>query len=184
MLGRKGSHSIPALAKPPAFEAIQWARETPAPEAAPHDIPSLVDFIVERYHRTHLRDLTHAVRLAREIEQLYAADPACPMGLADHLSTLAVDLEAHQWREETTLFPMLRIGTPNCLAFVARRLVDDHLQLDLQVMALGGFTRRFRPSFEAPLCWQALSVLCRKLEADLREHARLEHEILFAMLAT
>lgn len=173
---------MPALAKTPAFEAIQWAPETPALEAAPHDIPSLVEFIVERYHRTHLRDLPHAIRPARQVEDLYAADPACPVGLADHLSVLAVDLEAHQWREETTLFPMLRIGTPNCLAFVARRMVDDHQQLDLQVMALEGFTRRFRPSFEAPLCWQALSVLCRKLESDLRAHAHLEHEILFTML--
>ena len=175
---------MPALAKTSAFEAFQCGPEAPALGTAPHDIPSLVDFIVERYHLTHLRDLPHAIHLARQVEQLYAADPTCPRGLADHLSTLAVDLEAHQWREETTLFPMLRIGTPNCLAFVARRMVDDHLQLDLQVMALEGFTRRFRPSFEAPLCWQALSVLCRKLEADLREHAHLEHEILYAMLVT
>ncbi len=149
-----------------------------ANDSAPTDIPALIDFIVERYRRTHLRELPDAIRLARQVEQLHAADPDCPLGLADHLGALAVELEAHQWREETTLSPMLRIGTTNCLAFVARRMMDDHVQLEMQVMALQGFTRRFRPSFEAPFCWQALSVLCRKLESDLREHAQLEHEIL------
>lgn len=153
-----------------------------ANDMAPNGVPALLDRIVERYHRAHLRELPDAIRLARRVEQLYAADPDCPLGLADHLSALASELEAHQWREETTLFPMLRIGTPNCLEFVARRMMDDHVSMDLQLMALEHFTKRFRPSFEAPFCWQALSFMCRKLETDLREHARLEHQVLYALL--
>jgi iron-sulfur cluster repair protein YtfE (RIC family) len=49
-------------------------------------------------------------------------------------------------------------------------------------MTLQRFTKRFRPSFEAPFCWQALSFLCRKLETDLSAHARLEQETLYALL--
>lgn len=155
-----------------------------ADEAAPQDMVSLVDYIVERYHRTHLRELPAAIRLARRVEQLYAAEPDCPVGLADHLGALAAHLEAHQWREETMLFPMLRIGTPRCRDFVARRMMDDHVEIDLQLMTLQRFTSRFRPSFEAPFCWQALSSICRKLEGDLHEHASLEHQVLYRLLLT
>lgn len=147
-----------------------------------HDIPALVDHIIERYHRTHMRELRHAISLARRVERLYAADPNCPIGLADHLTAMAADLNAHQWREETMLFPMLRIGTPHCLNFVTRRMMEDHIDTDLQIIRLRQLTRGFRPSFEAPFCWQALSALCRKLERDLREHARLENEIMYALL--
>ncbi|WP_293353784.1 hemerythrin domain-containing protein [Phenylobacterium sp.] len=148
------------------------------------DIPALVDHIVERYHRTHLRELPYAIGLARSVEELYADDPNCPIGLADHLTAMAEDLDAHQWREETMLFPMLRIGTPHCLNFVTRRMMEDHIDTELQIIRLRRLTKGYRPSFEAPFCWQALSALCRKLERDLREHARLEDEILYAMLPT
>ena len=180
----EGNRTMLVLARTPSSDAIGRPSDNAANDVAPHDIPSLVDYIVERYHRTHLRELPDAIRLARRVEQLYAADPNCPVGLADHLSALAVDLEAHQWREETTLFPMLRIGTPNCLNFVARRMMDDHIRMDLQLTALQRFTKRFRPSLEAPFCWQALSFMCRKLETDLHEHTRLEHEVLYTLLRT
>lgn len=155
-----------------------------ANDRAAYDIPALVDHIVERYHRTHMRELPHAISLARRVEGLYAADPNCPIGLADHLTLMAADLEAHQWREETILFPLLRIGGPHCLNFVTRRMMEDHIDTDLQVIRLRRLTKGYRPSFEAPFSWQALSFLCRKLDTDLREHARLENEILYALLPT
>ena len=153
-----------------------------ANDAAPYDIPALIDHIVERYHDTHLRELPYTIRLARHVEQLYPSDPNCPVGLADHLTTLAADLAAHQWREETMLFPLARIGTPRCLDFVTRRMMADHADVELELIWLQKLTKGYRPSFEAPFCWQALSFMCRKLEADLREHTRLENEVLYALL--
>jgi regulator of cell morphogenesis and NO signaling len=164
-----------------ATDRVGWPAEA-ANDEAPHDMASLVDHIVERFHRTHLRELPLAIRLSREVESRYAHEPTCPIGLADHLIALARDLEAHQWREEMTLFPLIRIGTPNCLNFVTRRMMDDHVDMDGRLMALKRFTDNYRPSFEAPFCWQALSFTCRKLEADLREHARLEHEVLYRLM--
>jgi len=166
----------------PSFTTTGRAQEIDGPDGAPADIPSLVDHIVERYHRTHLRELSVAIHLAQDVERLYARDLKCPRGLAGFLSELARDLEAHQWREEMMLFPLVRIGTPACQDLVTRRMTDDHAELDIQVMALKGFNDSFRPSFEAPFCWQALSFMCRKLETDLRAHARLEHEVLYALL--
>lgn len=151
--------------------------------AAPYDIPAVVDHIIKHYHQAHLRELPAAIFLARRVEALYASDPNCPVGLADHLSAMAADLEAHQRREETVLFPLLRIGTPHCLDFVTRRMMKDHVDIDLQLMALHRLTKGYRPSFEAPFCWQALAFLCRKLETDLREHTRLENEVVYALVA-
>jgi regulator of cell morphogenesis and NO signaling len=151
-------------------------------DGAPDELPSLVDHIVERYHRTHLRDLPIAISLARDVERRDAAHPDCPVGLSAHLADLARILEAHQLREESSLFPLIRIGTPMCLDFVMRRMLDDHVEMEMQLMALQRFTARFRPGFRTPFRWQALSFMCRKLEQDLREHARLEHEVLYALL--
>lgn len=173
-----------AQAKSLSSEWVEGPPATPANDVAPLDLPSLVDHIVERYHRTHLRELPIAIDLARQVEQHCAADPDCPIGLADFLSALAKDLEAHQWREEATLFPLIRIGTPTCLNFVMRRMMDDHVEMDVRLQALDRFTKGYQPSFEAPPCWQALSFMCRKFESDLREHAHLEHVILYALLQT
>jgi len=156
--------------------------QSAANDNAPHDIPSLLDFIVERYHRPHLRDLPCAIDLARRVEQSYAGRPGCPTGLADQLIAVARDLEAHQRREELIVFPLLRIGTPRCLDLAMRRMMDDHVGMDIRLMALQRLTSTYRPSFEAPFCWQALSFMCRKLEAEMREHARLEHEVLYSLL--
>ena len=170
--GRQGHRDVPLAPAPLA----------PANDAMPFDIPGLLAHIVERYHRTHLRDLASAIALADQVEQDYAGEPACPHGLGLRLRRLAMDLEAHQRREEFSLFPLLRIGTPHCLDFVTRRMMDDHLEMELQLASLQTFNVGHRPSFDVPVCWQALSCLCRKLEADLREHARLEHEVLYAAL--
>jgi regulator of cell morphogenesis and NO signaling len=171
----------------PAQPAKFAARRAPWPAAAasdeaPHEMAALVDHIVQRYHQAHLRELPVAIGLAREVEDRHGREPNCPIGLADHLTALARDLEAHQSREEMTLFPLIRIGTPICLNFVTRRMMDDHVDMDVRLMALKRFTDNYRPSFEAPFSWQALSFVCRKLEADLREHARLEHEVLYRLI--
>lgn len=171
----------------PQTTALLWeARPGLVPaaanEAVPTDVPGLLEHIVERYHRTHLRDLASAIALADEVDATDADDPARPRRLGDELRRLADDLEAHQWREEAYVFPMLRIGTPRCVDFVIRRMMDDHVGMDLRLDALHRLNRNHRPSFEASFQRQALSCLCRKLEAELREHAHLEHEVLYATL--
>ena len=177
-----GNRTMGALAKTPTPGVVGNPGAFAANEAAPYDVPTLVDHIVERYDQTHLLELPYTISLARRVEQLYASDPNCPVGLADHLSAMATDLEAHQWREEYTLFPLLRIGTARCLDFVTRRMTADHVDVELELMTLRRLTKGYRPSFEAPFCWQALHFMCRKLETDLREYARLEHEVLYALL--
>jgi regulator of cell morphogenesis and NO signaling len=179
-----GDRTMGALSDRPTAAALGNPGVLTVNGAAPYDIPGLVDHIVERYHRTHERELPCTTRLARQVEQLYASDPNCPVGLADHLTALAAHLEAHHWREETILFPLLRIGTPHCLEFVIRRMTADHVDIELELMTLQRLTKGYRPSFEAPFCWQALHVMCRKLESDLREHTRLEHEVLYALLVS
>lgn len=171
-----------ARARRPSPDTGRRAQTSVANDAAPHDIATLVTHIVERYHQTHLRELPHAIGLARRVEALYADDPNCPLGLADHLSAMAAELAAHQQREELILFPLLRIGTPRCLNFVTRRMMTDHVDVELQLIRLDRLTKGHRPSFEAPFCWQALYAMCRKLETDLREHTRLENEVLYALL--
>lgn len=143
-------------------------------------LPALVTHIIERYHETHRRELPYAVGLARRVERLYGADPNCPMGLADHLSRMASDLEAHQQREEQILFPMLLQSTPPELEFARRRMTVDHGDVEGQLRTLRQLTRGYTPPYDAPNSWRALHQVCRKIEVDLREHTRLENEVLFA----
>lgn len=153
-----------------------------ANDAAPVDIRGLVDHIVDRYHKTHLGDLARAIDLADQVEQLHADEPGCPRGLGDRLRQLAHDLRGHQRREELTLFPLLRIGTPWCLDFATRRMADDHAEIDRHLLMLQAVNASQVPIREEAFQWRTLAFLCHKLETDLREHARLEHEVLYAAL--
>ena len=61
-------------------------------------------------------------------------------------------------------------------------MMADHADVELELIRPQQLTKGYQPPFEASSCWQALSFMCRKLEADLREHTRLENEVLYALL--
>lgn len=161
--------------------SIRCALMTPAPGARQDpEIDALIALIQTRYHDTHRREFPEAIRLARMVEVVHAAEPECPRGLADHLALMLDDLESHQRREEQVLFPMLLAGGSPMVRFPIARMMAEHLDVDEQLIRLRTLTRDFASPPGACATWRALSQLCRKLDADLREHMRLENEELFA----
>lgn len=145
----------------------------------PLDVPGLIELILTRYHETHRREFPEAIRLARKVEAVHAADPECPRGLADHLAFMADDLESHQQREELVLFPMMLNGGSPMIRMPISRMMAEHLDVEDQLTRLRALTHDHAAPPGACHTWQALARACRKLDADLREHMRLENEVLF-----
>lgn len=160
---------------------IRCALMTPGPaRKASTDVEGLIELIVTRYHDTHRREFPEAIRLARKVEAVHAGDAHCPNGLADHLAFMADDLESHQQREEQVLFPMILNGGSPMIRFPIARMMAEHADVEEQLLGLRRLTHDFHGRPGACPTWQALMTACRKLDSDLREHMRLENEVLFA----
>ncbi|RAK66286.1 hemerythrin domain-containing protein [Phenylobacterium kunshanense] len=143
------------------------------------DVPGLIELILTRFHETHRREFPEAIRLARKVEAVHAAEAECPRGLADHLAFMADDLEGHQQREELVLFPMMLRGGSPMIGMPIGRMMAEHRDVEDQLARLRALTHDHAAPPGACHTWQALVRACRKLDVDLTEHMRLENEVLF-----
>jgi regulator of cell morphogenesis and NO signaling len=139
---------------------------------------ALVEHILERYHATHRQQLAELVPLAEKVEAVHGADPAAPSGLAEMLGGLRDELAIHMAKEEAVLFPAMRAGLPHLDRPIAtmRADHDDHAE------ALGAMLNLCYgcvPPQHACGSWRRLYASVETLVADLREHVRLENEVLF-----
>ncbi|MBI1197944.1 MAG: iron-sulfur cluster repair di-iron protein [Phenylobacterium sp.] len=165
--------------------AIRCAFFPPPPaNDAPADVKGLIDLILTRYHDTHRRELPQAIAMARKVEAVHAGDAECPRGLADHLAFMADDLESHQQREEQVLFPMILGGGSPMIRFPIGRMMAEHADVEEQLVRLRALTHDHSAPPGACATWRALVIACRKLDFDLREHMRLENEVLFEPFLT
>ena len=151
--------------------------------AAPGDTGRLIAHIVERYHNTHERELADAIVLATRVEAAHSADEACPHGLADHLQLMLDEMEAHHQKEEAVIFPAMLRGMGAALRMPLARMTSEHDEIRDQLRTLAALTRGFEAPAHACTSWTLLYGLCRKLDADLREHLHLENNVLFRRFA-
>jgi regulator of cell morphogenesis and NO signaling len=151
------------------------------PSADPHALstPDLIAHILERYHATHRREFPKLIALARRVEATHEREPECPRGLADHLSMMADDLEGHQLKEETVLFPMMLRGGAPMIRFPIDRMMAEHRDVDHQLEYLATLTHDFTPPIGACASWRELYRGCRKIDRDLQAHMRVENQVLF-----
>lgn len=168
--------------EPQVGDAVAVAQVAPPP--TPLDAPGLIELILTRYHAVHRAEFPEAIRLARKVEAVHVDDPECPRGLADHLAFMADDLEGHQQREEQVLFPMILNGGSPMIRFPIGRMMAEHAEVEAQLLRLRALTHDHTAPPGACHTWQALVRACRKIDADLREHMRLENEHLFAPFLT
>ncbi|MFZ5730047.1 MAG: hemerythrin domain-containing protein, partial [Pseudomonadota bacterium] len=91
--------------------------------------------------------------------------------------------EGHQQKEEAVLFPVMLRGGGPMIAFPIERMVAEHLDVGEQLEELARLTTDFAPPPGACTTWRALYEMCRKLDADLREHIHLENNMLFPQFA-
>jgi hypothetical protein len=118
-------------------------------DAAPEQIGALIDYILARYHAVHRQKVPALIVLARRVEAAHRDHQTLPAGLADLLTSIAWEMEAHMQKEEQGLFPMLRDGHGGMA--VAMELMrdehDDHAARPEQLAALSrGHRHRRMPA--------------------------------------
>ena len=139
----------------------------------------LIAHIVARYHRRHREQLPELVHLARRVEQVHAARPDCPAGLAEHLATMQQELESHMMKEEQVLFPMLSRGMVAHAQGPASVMRFEHEQHREAIARLDALTNGARAPEGACNTWRRLYAGLTEFRDDLVAHIDLENEILF-----
>ncbi|TGG92972.1 iron-sulfur cluster repair protein YtfE [Natronospirillum operosum] len=142
-------------------------------------VEELIDHIYQNYHLLHREQLPDLLRMARRVEAVHGDKPGCPVGLADHLQAMAIELESHMQKEEQVLFPMLRQGMTAQAAgpiTVMQHEHDDHGESLQHIIEL---TDDMTPPPHACNTWRALYLGLDGLRNDLMEHIHLENNVLF-----
>lgn len=154
----------------------------PAPETGTTpftDTGELIDYILERYHETHRRELAELVPLARKVETVHRDHPRAPHGLAEALEILRQTLSEHMEKEERMLFPMMRQAHTAALEGPVAMMRHEHHEHDTHLRRLEELTARFTAPQDACRSWRALYAGTSKLADDLRAHMNLENKELF-----
>lgn len=149
------------------------------PQLAALNVAALIDHIVARYHEIHRQKLPELLTLARKVERVHHDVPEAPLGLADVLERLSAELEAHMRKEEFVLFPAMRQGVMEGLVQPIAMLRHDHEEHTGTIRVVEELARGFSVPEGACGSWQRLYAGVQKLCDDLREHIRVENEILF-----
>lgn len=144
----------------------------PTPDALGTD--ALIEHILSRYHEVHRAEWPGILALSRELERRGVSPD-----LRVLLETLAEELEAHMFKEEARLFPMMRQGGGLLIGHLIEDMGAEHRRTDTDIAALGVLLDRVPAALRSAPEHQALLQAVDKLIADLREHMRLEDEVLF-----
>jgi regulator of cell morphogenesis and NO signaling len=147
-------------------------------EQAP--IPEVVDFILKEYHEPLKEELSRLKSLAQKVLSVHRdKDPERLQRLLDAVSQIKDDLEQHLAKEETILFPWILSGRSPKPAAPVQVMLMDHESHAEHLGELRELTGQFQVPANACATWRALWTGLEKLDADLREHIRIENEVLF-----
>lgn len=104
---------------------------TPARPPAPADTAALLDHVLTHFHEAHRRDLPALLALARAL-------PASPQAqaLTEHVARFGQALEAHMFKEEMRLFPMMEQGGHTLIAQLIDDMAREHRQHEAAVAEL------------------------------------------------
>jgi regulator of cell morphogenesis and NO signaling len=143
----------------------------------PESLPdaALAEYIVDRYHEAHRRDLPAILALAEALAARGAGD-----ALALRLKRMADDLEAHMFKEEMRLFPMIEQGGGALVGHLVDDMVGEHRMHEDSVAEVRALLADFVPPPDGAADVSALRAAVEALFADLAEHVRIEDEVLFA----
>lgn len=140
----------------------------------------LVDHILAAYHEPLREELGRLEEMCRKVLHAHAEKEPhmLPALLATYLG-LKAELEAHMWKEEQVLFPMIRRGEG---ARAGGPITVMEMEHDVAASALGRL-RALTDDYRVPECacntWRALWHGLAALEESLHRHIHLENNILF-----
>ena len=139
----------------------------------------LIDHLLARYHARHREQLPELIRLASRVEHVHGQHLQCPNGLADLLRDIQQELENHMLKEEQVLFPMLQMGMGSQASMPIQVMRHEHDQHGEALEQLLSLTDRITPPSGACGTWRSLYEQLTAFRDDLREHIRLENDVLF-----
>lgn len=149
------------------------------PSPIPTDTAELTNYIVERYHELHRRQVPELIMLSRKVEQVHAGKPGVPAGLADMLQKALGELEVHMRKEELMLFPAMRRQNSGPLDGPTSQMRADHNDHGELLERVTEMTDNFTPPEAACGTWRALYSGAAQFKDDLIEHIHIENNILF-----
>ena len=149
----------------------------------PNEVTALIHHIVTRYHSVHREELPELVRLAHRVEARHAGNPLIPIGLADALQGIREELEEHMLKEETILFPMMRLGGNPLIGHPIGRLRAEHQDHGERLRHVESLMNFCQPPADACNSWMALYAGTRKFIDDVMQHIHLENNLLFPQFA-
>ena len=140
---------------------------------------TLVDEILEKFHKKHREDLEYLIPLAKKVESVHSDKPECPTGLSDFLMKLQFELESHMQKEEKILFPLIKSGQGSVAQGPISVMTHEHVSHGENLLALRKLAHNFEIPDDACGSWNALYQGAQTLERELMEHIGTENNILF-----
>ena len=144
------------------------------------DTPTLVNYIISRFHDEHRDQFPELIQLAGRVEKVHAGHPLCPKGLEAHLRSMFSELLAHMEKEENILFPLLAKGMPReRVSGPIAMMESEHEDHGRALLAIRELTHEGKLPKEACNSWRGLYRGLGQLEEDLVKHIHLENNVLF-----
>ena len=148
--------------------------------SAPVDDPAaLTRHIETRYHARHREQLQELLALSTRVEHVHQSAPNAPIGLSEIIQKLIGDMEVHMKKEELLVFPAIRQGGRPGLGETIAAMRSDHDDQDSEIARIHSVTGDLALPEGACRKWTALYHGLGEFIQDLREHIRLENEVLF-----
>lgn len=145
-----------------------------------HDAAELTRYIETRYHARHREQMPQLVGIPEKVETVHYGDEDVPEGLSETLNRMICEMELHMKKEEElTLFPAIRKGGGPGIENPIAAMRADHDDHDCEIAEIRRLTKDLTLPQGACGTWAALYVGLDEFIADLKEHMRLENEVLF-----
>jgi regulator of cell morphogenesis and NO signaling len=144
---------------------------------------------IERTHHDYLREvLPRLTMLTEKVANAHGAKDGRLCDLRDIFHSFRAELEAHMWKEENVLFPLLHSmeGAPSLPAFHCgsvtnpiRVMLAEHDDAGDALAAMRSLIDEFTPPTNACNTYRALIAALVELEKDMHQHVHKENNILF-----
>lgn len=144
---------------------------------------ALIGYILIRFHDAHRDELPALVELANRVEARHRDHPMAPRGLALLLDELNDVIQVHLQNEESLLLSMMRHGEEERLIDPMAHMCCEHDEQEARIARIEANTFDLNEPVDACDAWRALYAGIRKLTVELRDHMRLENDVLFPSIA-
>lgn len=144
--------------------------------ALPKTSQALIDYILSEFHEGHRRDLPALVNLAKQL----TSDTAQPT-MAQELQALLVDLEAHMFKEEMRLFPMMEQGGNSLIGLLIDDMMQEHARHSIDTAGLSARMDALTVPADQQATLAQLQTGWKAFLVELAKHVESEDEALFLM---